>query len=133
MGEHILRRALTGLDLDVDSVGVHAEHGMDADPVVVRLLEEKGFKEIQQHRSKPLVSGMIAAYDLFLCMEQHHLDEIKSMNAGVTGRAYLFGHWSGLEITDPHRQSEDRYLETLGLIEQSAEAWKQKLPMLGLV
>lgn len=132
MGELLLRDALSGQAVQVDSAGIHGQHGMPADETVARLLKEIGVEDIDQHASKPVVSGMIPQYDLFLCMEKHHLEDLQSISPNVTGRAYLFGHWSNLEIADPHRLTEDHYRRAMAQIQEASDAWCQKLPMLGL-
>lgn len=133
MGELLLRDALAGHPVQVDSAGIHGQHGVKADKTVVSLLKEKSVHDIDSHLSKPVVSGMVPKYDLFLCMEKHHLEDLKSISPNVTGRAYLFGHWANLEIADPHLLSEDHYRRALKQIEDAADQWRQKLPMLGLI
>lgn len=133
MGALILRDALSGHAVQVDSAGIDGQHGMPADATVIQLLKGLGVGDIERHVSKPVVSGMVAQYDLFLCMEKHHLNDLKVISPNVTGRAYLFGHWSDLEIADPHLLSEDHYRRTLAQIQNAADDWRQKLPMLGLL
>lgn len=133
MGEVLLRQALKGYPVQVDSAGIHGQHGLPADETVSRLLHENRMSEIDQHKSKPLVSGMAGRYDLYLCMEEHHLDDLQKIIPSVTGRAYLFGHWSDQEIQDPHQMSEDLYRIAYNQIDQAAKAWLENLPRLGLL
>lgn len=133
MARLILQETLSGFNVQVDSAGVQAQHGLGADDTVTSMLNERGLHGIDQHRSKPLLSGMLPQYDLFLCMERHHLEEVLSMDSHITGRAYLFGHWTDTEISDPHLSTDERYQDALTLIQRAAQSWKDMLPLLGLV
>lgn len=133
MGEHLLRQRLKGMTVEVDSAGVSGQHGIEADPVVQKMLIEKGISEIEKHKSKPIVSGMSGQYDLFLCMESHHLSDIQQIMPSITGRAYLFGHWTSEEIPDPHNMEEPHYRLAYETIANASRHWQEKLPLLGLI
>lgn len=133
MGEVLLRQALSGRKVQVDSAGIHGQHGMPADTTVAMLLNENGLPEINDHKSKPVVSGMSGQYDLYLCMENHHMADLKSMIPNATGRIYLFGHWQKKEIPDPVTKPEVEYRKALASIEEAAKAWPDKLMALGLL
>ncbi|MGV0953531.1 MAG: low molecular weight protein-tyrosine-phosphatase [Fluviibacter sp.] len=133
MGELLLRQALHGHDVQVDSAGIHGQHGMSADETVARLLHENRLPEIDTHKSKPVVSGMSGQYDLYLCMENHHMADLKSMIPNATGRIYLFGHWQKNEIPDPVTKPEIEYRKAYAAIDEAAKAWPEKLAALGLL
>ena len=133
MGEVLLRQSLKGAEVQVDSAGIHGLHGMPADQTVVRLLNQNNLTEIEQHKSKPVVSGMSGQYDLFLCMEHHHINDLKSMIPNATGRIYLFGHWQKKEISDPVTKPEGEYRKAYAAIEEAANSWPEKLMALGLL
>lgn len=133
MGEQLLKRALVGLPVEVDSAGVSGVHGIEADSVVKKMLLEEGISEIESHKSKPVISGMSSQYDLFLCMESHHMSDLQHIMPSVTGRAYLFGHWTSEEIPDPHNLEEAHYRLAYETISNAAKQWQEKLPLLGLV
>lgn len=133
MGEVLLRQALKGHPAEVDSAGIQGQHGMPADDTVAKLLHENGLPEIDTHKSKPVVSGMSSQYDLYLCMENHHMADLKSMIPSATGRIYLFGHWLKKEIPDPVMMPEIEYRKAYQTIAEAAEAWPQKLQALGFL
>lgn len=133
MAEYLLKDAFKGRQVLVESAGIHGQHGMEADDTVVKLLEAQGMNDIKNHRSKPVVSGMAGQYDLFLCMEQHHLEDLQQIIPGITGRAYLFGHWTSQEIADPHKMPEAHYLIAQEQITNATQDWLEKLPQLGML
>ncbi len=133
MGEVLLRKALLGHDVLIDSAGVHGQHGMPADQTVAKLLHEDSLSEIDRHVSKPVVSGMSNQYDLFLCMENHHMADLKSIIPNATGRIYLYGHWQKKEIPDPVAKPEIEYRKAYASIEEAANAWPEKLKLLGFL
>lgn len=133
MGEVLLRQALGNHPAIVDSAGIHGQHGMPADDTVAKLLHENNLPEIDQHKSKPVVSGMSGQYDLYLCMENHHMVDLKAMIPNATGRIYLFGHWQKKEIPDPVTKPEVEYRKAYAAIEEAANAWPEKLTALGLL
>lgn len=133
MAEYLLKAALKNQQAEIQSAGIHGQHGIEADDTVVKLLEAQGMADIKNHRSKPVVSGMAGQFDLFLCMEQHHLDDLQRIIPSVTGRAYLYGHWSNLEIADPHKLPETHYRIAQEQITKATQEWLEKLPQLGML
>ena len=133
MAEYLLKTALKDRQAEIESAGIHGQHGIEADDTVVKLLEAQGMSDIKNHRSKPVVSGMAGQYDLFLCMEKHHLADLQQIIPGVTGRAYLYGHWSNQEIADPHKLSEAHYHVAHQQIMKATQEWLEKLPQLGML
>lgn len=133
MAEYVLKDVLRGRDVLVESAGIHGQHGQDADSVVVSILAEQGIRDVASHKSKPVVSGMSGLYDLFLCMEKHHLNDLQTIIPSITGRAYLFGHWSSQEIADPHKMPEAHYRIAHEQITKASHEWLEKLPLLGLL
>lgn len=133
MAQLLLKRALSGHDVEITSAGIHGQHCMPADPTVNKMLHEAGLPEIDAHQSKPVVSGMAGQYDLYLCMENHHVSDLKSMIPSATGRVYLFGHWQKQEIPDPVAKPEVEYRKAYAAIDVAAQAWPQKLKAMGLL
>lgn len=133
MGELFLWRALASHEVLVDSAGIHGQHGMPADATVAKLLRDDGLMQIDEHKSKPVVSGMSGQYDLYLCMEKHHMSDLKAMIPSATGRIYLFSHWQNQEILDPVNQPEVEYRKAFDAIQQAANAWPSKLQALGFL
>ncbi|MGV1015858.1 MAG: hypothetical protein ACOYBW_00615 [Fluviibacter phosphoraccumulans] len=133
MAEYLLKEALRGQAVHIASAGIHGQPGIPADPIVSKMLAEQGINAIEQHQSQAVVTNMIDQFDLYLCMEQHHLDELQIIMPSVTGRAYLFGHWTGQEIADPHQLPEAHYLVAHAQIIEATRAWVSHLPRLGLL
>lgn len=133
MAQYLLKAALKDRQVEIDSAGIQGQYGHEPDDTVVKLLEAQGIVDIKHHRSKPMVSGMAGQYDLFLCMEKHHLSDLQQIMPSVIGRAYLYGHWSNQEIGDPHNLSEAHYHVAHEQIMKASQQWLEKLPQLGML
>lgn len=127
MAQRLLSRALQDYEVIVNSAGLQADYGHRMDATVKELLQADGFEELDEHVSEPYVKHMAQSHDLFLVMEQHHLDSLQRVAPEVTGRAYLIGHWSGSEIADPVNQDRVYYEEAYQKIAKGVQEWKQKL------
>lgn len=133
MAEHLFKAVFKNCQVTVDSAGIHGQYGLSADGVIKKMLVAQGLDSIRHHQSKPLTSSMSGQYDLYLCMENHHLDALQKMIPSVTGRAYLYGYWENEEILDPHARSEEHYLLALQKITKATQDWFDKLPQLGML
>ena len=85
------------------------------------------------HRSKPIMPTMLGRYDLILCMENDHLEQVLRMYPMGRGKVRLMGHWSAAQVPDPVGKAEPVYAAALEQIETSAKQWAQKLTNMGMI
>lgn len=107
----------------ISSAGVGALVGLPADPMARLLMHGKSV-DIGAHRARQVSIELLAAADLVLAMEQTH---INSLSAEMRGRAQLLGLWTGGEIEDPYRQSQEVFERVLGKIQAGVDAWATRL------
>lgn len=136
MAEHLLKAKLRGFDVHIDSAGISGAYASRADQEVVKMLKSEGIDGvdgIENHLSKPISQINPTDFDLILCMESHHLEDLQRLVPQATGRTFLMGHWKGEEIEDPHGLDQLEYLRALGQIRSSIEDWQNNLSDMGLL
>lgn len=74
IAEHLMRRRIEalGLTLTVGSAGVHAESGLPAHPLTLKVLHERGI-DATNWRSRRLEAADLVSADLVLVAERRHL------------------------------------------------------------
>lgn len=136
MAEYLLKAALRDYDVHVESAGISGTYASRADQEVVKMLKSEGIKgveAIENHLSKPVSQLTATEFDLILCMEKHHLDDLQRLVPQATGRTFLMGHWKNEEIEDPHGLDQSEYLRALGQIQTSIDDWQKNLSDMGLL
>jgi protein-tyrosine phosphatase len=129
----LLERALARKNARLSSAGTAAMTGSLVDPTMQRLCEQRGWADLSQHRSQPVMPLALAQSDVVLCMEHRHLRELSSMAPTRVGTIKLLGHWGIGEIADPYRGTADQYDRALNQIEAATQKWAEKLVQLGMV
>ena len=124
--EHLLRQKLNEHNVEVKSAGIQAQPGMNASKTMSQLVSEQGI-DLSDHASVLLDMTLIAWSDLILVMENDHKKFIESKFPQACGRVKLLGHWSKEEIFDPYRKEKEKYIHALEQINQSIDAWHQKV------
>ena len=128
-----LERMLKSECFQVDSAGIFAVNGNHADPVMQRLMSERGYTAISEHRSKLLLPHHIQKYQLILCMENFHIQHVQRNNVHATGKCLLLGHWNQRqEVSDPVGQSQDVYEAALSELYLFCKQWSTKISDMGL-
>ncbi|MBF0282591.1 MAG: low molecular weight phosphotyrosine protein phosphatase [Zetaproteobacteria bacterium] len=122
----LMLRAPENSGVQISSAGIGALVDHEADPMMQRLMQERGI-DISDHRARQLTHEMSLNAELILVMEQRHLDDIHAATPSVRGRVHLLGKWDDLEIPDPYKKSEERFQEALRLIEMGVDRWAAKL------
>ena len=118
----------------VHSAGTLALTGNQADITMQQIMKEKGFNEIEQHRSQALLSSVINKYDLLLCMEDEHVQRVQNMNPFATAKVKLLGQWDQqVQVIDPFGGPEHAYREAVEHIELLSQQWAKKLMDLGIL
>lgn len=136
MAEYLLKAALRDYDVHVESAGINGAYASRADQEVVKMLKSEGIEgvdAIENHLSKPVSQLTPTEFDLILCMEKHHLDDLQRLVPQATGRTFLMGHWKNEEIEDPHGLEQSEYLRALGQIQSSIVDWQKNLSDMGLL
>lgn len=132
--QRFLQRSLLPYGAVVESAGTMAIDGNAADETISRLMLERGYDDIQQHRSRTLMPSHTHKYHLILCMEKEHLARVQSLNPSVLGRSKLMGHWDGQsEVDDPVGRSVSTYEKSLDKMEILAQQWASKMREMGFV
>ncbi|KML48756.1 low molecular weight phosphotyrosine protein phosphatase [Burkholderia stabilis] len=108
------------------SAGVHANDGDGIDPVMRRLLAERGV-DATTHRSRRLSRRIVRDADLILVSERGQIAAVEAVDPFARGKVHLLGKWEGAEIADPHGGPEADYRESYSQIERLVQGWLQKL------
>ncbi|MGU7782992.1 low molecular weight protein-tyrosine-phosphatase [Burkholderia sp. PU8-34] len=108
------------------SAGVDANVGEGIDPMMRRLLAERGV-DATTHRSRRLSRKIVRDADLILVSERAQIASVESVDPFARGKVHLLGKWEGTEIADPHGGREADYRESYTLIERLVQGWLQRL------
>ncbi|RQS69512.1 low molecular weight phosphotyrosine protein phosphatase [Burkholderia sp. Bp8963] len=108
------------------SAGVDANVGDGIDPMMRRLLAERGV-DATPHRSRRLSRKIVRDADLILVSERAQIAAVESVDPFARGKVHLLGKWESAEIADPHGGPEADYRESYTLIERLVQGWLQRL------
>ncbi|PLZ04257.1 exopolysaccharide biosynthesis protein [Burkholderia sp. WAC0059] len=108
------------------SAGLCAIDGADMDPVMQRLLAERGV-EVGEHRSRRLTRDLVRAADLVLVTEQRQVSGVEKVEPTARGKVYTLGKWESSDVADPHGLDEAAYLESLELMERLVKEWLSRI------
>jgi protein-tyrosine phosphatase len=129
LGERMLRAALDarGADIAVSSAGLHALVGHRADSVASAVAKAHGLS-LQGHRARQFTETLGRGHDMILVMEPRHKDAITHLSPALTGKTFLFDHWTAAKgIADPYRRSRDVHEIVFGQVLAAATAWADAL------
>lgn len=115
-----------GPRVSFQSAGVEANDGDGIDPVMHRLLAERGV-DASMHRSRRLYRGIVRDADLILVSERAQIAAVEAVDPFARGKVHLLGKWEDADIADPHGGPEADYRESYTLIERLVQGWLQKL------
>lgn len=108
------------------SAGLRAREGADMDPVMQRLLAERGV-EVGEHRSRRLTDSLVRAADLVLVTERRQVSAVEQLEPTARGKVYALGNWENSDVTDPHGLHEAAYRESFELIERLVKGWLNRI------
>ena len=109
------------------SAGLRAIDGYAMDPVMRRLLEERGV-ESGAHRARRLDGKLVRDADLILVTEQRQVKDVEALDRTSRGKVYPLGKWEAdSDVADPHGGAETAYRESLVLIEHLVMGWLKKI------
>lgn len=113
-------------DIAFHSAGLRAREGVDMDPVMQRLLWERGV-EVGEHRSRRLTDSLVRSADLVLVTEHRQVSAVERLEPTARGKVYALGNWENSDVNDPHGLHEAAYRESLALIERLVKGWLNRL------
>jgi protein-tyrosine phosphatase len=108
------------------SAGIRAIDGYGMDPVMRRLLAERGVPA-SRHHARRLNRQIVRDADLVLVTERRQVKDVEALDPLSRGKVYPLGQWEDSDVTDPHGRAEIDYRESLGLIEHLVMGWLNKI------
>ncbi|CAB3768466.1 arsenate reductase/protein-tyrosine-phosphatase family protein [Paraburkholderia solisilvae] len=115
-----------GAPIAFHSAGIRAVDGDGMDPVMRRLLEERGVTA-GEHHARRLNKRMVRDADLVLVTEQRQVKDVEALDPAARGKVHALGKWEGADVVDPHGGEERHYRESLVLIEHLVMGWLNKI------
>jgi protein-tyrosine phosphatase len=133
-GQEFLRQRLADKDVVVESAGTLAIDGNQADATIRQMMFDRGYPDIEAHRSRALMPSHLSNYDLVLCMERDHMERVQRLSPYASNKTRLYGHWeSQSEVDDPVGRSAQTYARSLDIMDSMADQWVDKMLMMGMV
>ncbi|MPW21269.1 low molecular weight phosphotyrosine protein phosphatase [Paraburkholderia sp. CNPSo 3157] len=114
------------LSIAFRSAGLRAIDGLGMDPVMRRLLEERGV-ESGVHRARRLDGRIVREADLILVTEQRQVKDVEALEPTSRGKVYPLGKWENTDVVDPYGLDEGVYRESLAHIEHLVIGWLKKI------
>ncbi|WP_118181642.1 low molecular weight phosphotyrosine protein phosphatase [Paraburkholderia phosphatilytica] len=108
------------------SAGLRALDGDGMDPMMVRLLAERGVGG-HEHCSRRLTRRLICDADLVLVTERRQVKQVEALAPTSRGKVHALGKWEDSDVPDPHGLDEAMYRDSLALIEHLVKGWLDRL------
>ena len=111
------------------SAGLRAIDGHGMDPVMRRLLEERGVAG-GAHRARRLDRQSVRDADLILVTEKRQVKDVEALEPTSRGKVYPLGKWDtwgSADVVDPHGRDEAAYRDSLAHIEHLVMGWLNKI------
>lgn len=128
-GERLLQKHLPNKHIASAGIGTEKSGltGKPAEKNAVQIAESHGVSLVG-HQAQQLTRKLCQDYDLILVMEKKHIEAVCQIAPEVRGKTLLFGQWIGQkDIPDPYKKSTEAFEYAFDLIDQSANAWAQKI------
>ncbi|GAB2918561.1 low molecular weight protein-tyrosine-phosphatase [Paraburkholderia jirisanensis] len=119
-------REHAGTQIAFHSAGIRAVDGDTMDPVMRRLLGERGIVA-GEHHARRLNRHMVRDADLVLVTERRQVKDVEALDQTARGKVHALGKWEGSDVSDPHGGEESEYRESLVLIEHLVMGWLNKI------
>lgn len=110
----------------IGSAGIGALVDQPADPLALRLMQERGL-DLGAHRGRQLEESLFLGCDLLLVMEQMHKRWIEAHWPQARGKVFRWGHWSDFDVPDPFRRDESVFRDSLVLLDRGLKDWEGNL------
>ena len=120
-----LQRDLPGHQ--TSSAGIAALVGHDIDQSAREAADVYQLR-LPPHQARQFTVELGVANDLILVMEAGHKRRIERIAPQLSGRTFLFSHWTGgRDIVDPYHRSKDVHNMVLAQLKDAAAAWSERL------
>jgi len=110
----------------ISSAGLGALKEKGIDPSAAALLLDNKY-DTADHSARQVSSNMLVEADLVLVMEKAHQQSLMDRYPSHSGKVMLLGHWSGEEIDDPYRKSDEAFKFIFEQIEESCSEWAARI------
>lgn len=109
--------------VNILSAGIGALNGKSADPIAIKLMEEREIN-IKEHRARSISKHDIEAAQIIFAMEHKHVKFIQKNYPQSRGKVYLLGQpLNKKEIPDPYKKDEKAFNHSLRIIDESIDRW----------
>ena len=108
------------------SAGLRAQEGADMDPVMQRLLAERGVA-VDAHRARRLTRSLVRSADLVLVTERRQVWAVEHMEPTARGKVYALGNWENSDVADPHGLDEGAYRDSIELMDRLVKGWLSRI------
>lgn len=106
-----------GVTVVVESAGIAALVGRQAEPIAQALMSERGI-DISGHRARQLTPEIIRSFELVLVMDAAQQREVEAILPSARGRVHRIGRWGDFDVPDPFRQGRPAFERSLALIDR---------------
>ena len=106
------------------SAGIRAVDGWGMDPMMRRLLAERGITP-GMHQSRRIDRQIVRDADLILVTEHRQVKVVEALEPTSHGKVFPLGTES--DVTDPYGRAENEYRASLVLIEHLVMGWLNKI------
>jgi protein-tyrosine phosphatase len=110
----------------VQSAGVGALVGQQADPLARELMQVKGL-DIEHHRARQLLRSHCMSADLLLVMDLEQKRYVERFSPWSRGRIFRLGEFDNFDVRDPFGRGRAEFVIALDSIEQGVRAWAAKI------
>ena len=124
MAQGLLAAALP--DLVVRSAGLGALVGSPADPLAVRLMDERRL-DIRGHRAVQLNRQMCLESDMVFVMDNKQREQLEGLYPEARGRVFRLGEFTKRDIPDPYRKPEGTFRKVFSLIDEGVRDWVNRI------
>jgi protein-tyrosine phosphatase len=108
------------------SAGLRAREGADMDPVMQRLLAERGVAA-STHYSRRLERRLVRDADLVLVTERAQVHAVEQIEPTARGKVFALGNWENSDVADPHGLDEATYRDSLELMDRLVKGWLSRI------
>ncbi|CAM2193050.1 low molecular weight phosphotyrosine protein phosphatase [Paraburkholderia sp. A1RI_3L] len=123
---HAARAARSPRTPAFHSAGIRAMEGGGMDPVMERLLAERGIAA-GAHHARRLTRRLVRDADLVLVTERRQVKDVEALEPTSRGKVYALGQWEDSDVIDPHGRDEAAYRDSFALIEHLVKGWLDKI------
>lgn len=123
MAQALLLQALPANRASVQSAGIAALVGHEADPLAQQVMWARGI-DISAHRAQQASIALLSSSDLILTMDQSHNAWMDARFPHLRGRVHKLRKWrDGADVEDPYGGSVSAFQKSCDDIGSAIEDW----------